>query len=204
MSQIDDIRSGIQGLQGWKLAAFALGCAERIAPVFRLLALPGSVAVFDNSLEFAWMEVNGRSQVPQHIIPTILALPEAFMDDSNCREYYATLALGVLEHALHGVVGDNSHESTDMACCQALDIFNSLDGIATGSPCRVADAIMPTLPMGELEASEITVQLETLRILGSISDDRERICGYLQTNSREMSRTLETILPTLIRQRYGE
>lgn len=201
MTQLDEIRSKIARLDSWGLAAFATSCAENVAPVFRHLASPRSVAVYDEALNSAWASLGSRRQSSASL-NSILTIPEASIDDSNRREYYATLALGVLEYALRSIDSCEVHDSADLACCQALDLYSSFDGIAAGLPGGDIDPAS-NLSTASLESIENNSQMACLQILMTGSAQQEEILAQLQRESRKSSQALARVLPALIRKRYG-
>jgi|SRR5579871_2350113 len=200
---VTSIRSAIRGLDGWKLRAFVASCAEHVAPAFKLLASATSVPIFERALHSAWAVVTNDEENVASSLQLISRLPEAAVDDSHRREYYATLAMEVLENALRTSCDQDAHDSADLACCLAFDLYASFDGIASGSPNMVIDPKSPP-PKGALESAEMNSLSNTLSILREESGRRDDIGRKCESEAKKSAQVLLQSLPALIRQRYGK
>ncbi len=200
MTEITEIRSALSNAPKSLQAAFAVACAERTAIVFHRLAAKSSVAEYDAVLDAAWEAVKTRTPIPTKCRKSLASLPEAEIDDSDRREHYATLTMGVLEHALDVLDASNASDSADLTCCQALDLYSCFDAIVLGSPSMVIDPANPA-PSGPLESAEAGEQAETLRILGKSREGDVEVCDRLRQRAKSASQILDSAITTLIQSR---
>jgi hypothetical protein len=200
MSQISTIRSALRSINKPQQGLFAISCAERTAIVFRQLAAPTSVAVYDSIIDAAWNAVNMGTPISADFRELLSSLPEDKINDSCRPEYHATFAMGVLEHALDSLATPNSQEAVDLACCQSLDLHSSFDAIVLGSPNMIVNPASPP-PSGPLESAELAEQTEILRIFTKMREIDPHICDRLRGRAKSASRILDSAITMLLKTR---
>jgi len=200
MSRTVIIRAALRGANSLQQAVFAIACAERTAIVFRRLAAPASVVLYDAVLDSAWSSIKEGKSISSERLELLASVPEAEIEDSNRREHYATLAMGVLEHALGALNTSDAGEAADLACCQSLDLYSCFDAIAMGSPNIIVDPASPP-DAGPLESAEIIEQSETLRVLTEAPEGDIAVFDRLRGCAKAASRILDSAITTLIKTR---
>jgi len=200
MTGISAIRSALSSASASQQAIFALACAERTAIVFNRLAAPASMAVYKAVLDVAWDAVKTGTRIATERRQSLASLPEATIDDSHRRKFYATLAMGVLEHALDVMDTSGTQEAADLACCQSLDLYSCFDAIVQGTPSTIVDPANPP-PSGPLELAEIAEQIEILRALTIGSEVGAAFCDQLRERAKSASQILDSAITTLFKGR---
>ena len=201
MSQTIAIRSALRSANALQRAIFAIACAERTAVVFRRFAASVSVAVYDTVLDSAWDAIKKRKSIPVERRESLASVPEAEIEDSDLKEHYATLAMGVLEHAIDALNASDAWQAADLACCQSLDLYACFDAIALGSPNMIVDPANPPLP-GPLEQAEIIEQSETLRFLTEAAESDVAGTDRLRDRANSASQILDSAIATLVNVPY--
>jgi len=206
MSHLANIVSMVGGLNQRQQAVFALACAERVAPVFRRLALPESAKVFDDVLGTAWLSITSEKCVTNAArgLGLINGLPEATADDSLRPEYYAMRSLSVLAYALQALAGDDLPVAIKSACSAALDLCAGCEFIICGKGTRkIVYGQSPSLPE-VLESVEMAAQNATLQALQNKTGLNESLCKNIRQMAKETSDQLAHVLPRFIQQQGWE
>jgi hypothetical protein len=145
-----ELADRIQRTDPASLAAFATGCATRVAPVFRAFARSTNPLVFDKWVEDLWALVDHPSeQRAQELAAEIEKVPEASVDDSERPDFYAMRALSAVAYAAQTLVGEDSVQAALWASEATLSLLRDFDYVLVRSD-------------DTLEAGEAGAQAETL------------------------------------------
>ena len=199
MSDLRTIRSTLRTAKRWQKALFSAACAERVAPVFRELTGRSSLRAFTKVLDATWIIATTGELLPVRLRQLMAAVPESGIDDSNRPDYYATLALGVLERAIDAAASQDG-EAADLVCCQSVDLCSSLDAVAAGSPILTVEPNNPP-PPGEIESAELKAQSETLKKVLAAPLTDAALREVVRQQAKAASHALKPALLELIRRR---
>lgn len=198
MSEVQDIRSAIRHLNHWQQGAFALACAEHVAPAFCRLASITTVPVYNEALVAAWRIMAAGTPASLEG-QQALDLPESEVNDPYRQDYFAMRALDVLRVALEAMMQVPKLDSVDLACCGAIDIYSDFDGFEADWPRATIDPRDSPPPPGRLESFEIRAQQATLEILRLNAPTRE-ICNRLREHAQVASQQLDAVMPKFLQQ----
>lgn len=162
-----------------------IAAAERVAPVFRRLGRPQSIATFEAALDAAWAAVASGTVVA--VGATLRRLPENKADDSHSAEYYAHRALHILQLALTSMTirgGRSSRRCLD----ELVDLCDDIDTLLSTTPGQTFrhDPENPS-PPGEVESFEARVQAETVEWLRQVADPRPALIESLRRRARQQA-----------------
>ncbi len=196
MSGYQEIVQQLDKLPRWQLTVFSAACADRVAPVFRILASRSSVVVFNDILERVWMStIDGA---PLRVSKKLRRLPEARAEDSKFPEYYAMQALSVLNDGVDAIESD-ARAAARSACEGALNLISNVDWrLNPPGEYRVVNPRHPP-PPGPLESQELLSQQETLTQLGSAHELDDTILRSIRGHSSHQHDRLESAVQQLAR-----
>ena len=201
MTHLSSITASVGALPQRAQALFALGCAERMAPVFRRWARPASVKVFNDILDTAWQSVTSENCITnaKRSLDLIDQLPEAMVDDSvgTESEYYAMVSLSVLAYAFQSLIGNELSVAIESACSAALDLCGNCDFVIGKKGIRKIFYGQDPFPTDELESVEMTAQNATAHVLRNATNVDESLCKNIRQMAKEASVQLTHALPKM-------
>lgn len=194
-----EVTAELESLSAWGRAAFAWGCAERLAPLPTRLRQPEAAALFRSGLDAVFGRLSGGADEGE--VASAAAEVAEFFERNAVEESFDPLsftveALAVVSCALDAARTDTDPQPAKWACSGALSISGTVDNVL-GEDWGRTVAVGPGDPPrpGPLEARELSAQRETLRLLrsapGPARELLEEIRGLSRAASGEMERALE-------------
>lgn len=109
------------------ISLFAVACAGRLAPVYRLLSAR-SDAVYETWIKTLLDEARDPTlETVAEVLRDINAAPEAREDDSHRPSYYAMRVLGVAAYAAQTIQEDSSFKPASWCCQASLSLLSDFD-----------------------------------------------------------------------------
>lgn len=193
-----EITQELDKLSAWGRAAFAWGCAERVASVPSRLKQPEAAALFRSGLDAVFGRLAGHATGGE--ADAVAAEVAEFIEESGTEESFdppsfALEALAVVAYALDAVGTEDDPRPAKWACSAALSVTGTVDNVL-GEDWGRTVAISPRNPPppGPLEAREMKAQQETLELLKSATRPAAELLDALRDSSREASRELDFAL----------
>ena len=201
MTDYEEIVSELPKLSPWARAAFAAGCAERVAPLVRHLNQPGADSTFQTALEGLYGLLTGAPvNVARRLAVQVRDfLEENSTDDSDSPVYYSSEAIGILVYAFEALEAGDT-KPAGWASSAAMDIAGEVDNVMVEdwrTPVIIDPRNQP--PPGPLEEREVAAQRESLRLLSSAREPDAELLGSLRRLSQEASRELDARVPEFAR-----
>jgi len=198
MSAYREVGGALKEFSPRRRAAFAAACAERMLPLVRRLADAGTVSLFESWLGAAWEAAAGLKSAAEvsRLLPKVRRAAKGFGgEEGDSPEYYVMRALHVLEYALASL-REAQAEQAAWACSELLGVRSGFDLVLQTDPPHtvVIDPNDPP-PPGPLQAVEIEVQRETLRLLRSKPEPDDEVVNSLRRVSEEAAREFDRAIP---------
>lgn len=203
MNYTFEINAGIGKLDKWKCVPIACMCAASVLPIVARFAQPITRQVFDQGLDAIWQSVRDKAADARvmSIRATLENLPESACDDSNVPSYEATVALGVLAHALDAVIQDESNSRVRDACALAANCYSGYDQvIARGDEPQKINPHNPP-PPGRLELLQMQSQF---RLVKGALESRSGLIEEAQTIAAQLASEMLSVLPIFVTKRGWE
>jgi hypothetical protein len=195
MDDYQKIVADLRSLERWQRIAFAAGCAERAAVIFRSFGSPESQALYEEGLELAWLGVTHEDRAPQAnmVINKMSNAPEA-EEGLTGSIYFTTHPLFLVIYALETQVRS---EPDPVIWTGNLGLYfrNELDSLFEGE-----SAITKIYPPGEmgpdgpLEKLELKHQRKTLELLKSAQKPDVELITLLRRLANEANKDLESVV----------
>lgn len=198
-----EITQELDKLSAWGRAAFAWGCAERVASVPSRVRQPEAAALFRSGSDAVFGRLAGHAaggEADAVAAEVAEFIAENGTEDSFDPPSFALEALAVVSYALAAVGADNDPRPAKWACSAALSVAGTLDNVL-GEDWGRTVAVSPRNPPppGPLEARETRAQQETLELLKSATRPSAELLDALRDLSREASREIDFALPEFCR-----
>ena len=204
----EDVIAMLGARPRWQLVSFAAGCAERLAPVARILGSPTRVVALEAGLAAAWAAATAGGEADRDMRRTLAAL-DALLNEvepafSHLPDYLVLRLLHLVVQPLRATVDDDSVAPASVAAAEALEIRSGFDHTLEYPPrsTRRIDPRDPSEPPGSLEAEEVDSQLATLELMSSEDFDRGSAVQAVQRLSAARGKRIAAIMPE-IRRRKG-
>jgi hypothetical protein len=203
----EDIIAMLGARPRWQLVSFAAGCAERLAPVARILGSPEIVAALEAGLTAAWTAAAAGGQADNDTRRTLAAidvlLKEVEPAFSHLPDYLVLRLLHLVAQPLRAAAGADSVAPASVAADEALEIRSAFDHTLEYPPrsTRQIDPRDPPEPPGPLEAEEVDSQLATLELMSSQDFDRGPAVQAVQRLSAARGRRIAAIMPEIRRRK---
>ncbi|HEX8149929.1 MAG TPA: hypothetical protein VF591_22295 [Pyrinomonadaceae bacterium] len=198
MSAYREVSGALKELPPRQRAAFAAACAERMLPLVRRLGDARNVSLFELGLDTAWAAVAGRRpgvEVSRLLSKVRRAANGLGGEEGDSPEFYVMRALHVLGYALASLREPGAEQSA-WACSELLGVRSGFDLVLQTEPPHtvVIDPNDPP-PPGPLQAREIEVQRETLRLLRSKPEPDDKVVNSLRRVSEDAAREFDRAIP---------
>lgn len=186
----------------WQSAGFAVGCAERLAPMAASLGGRSLAETTTAGLALAWKAAagpGGRLAIEQAISALTGAIHDA-ADDGF--ELLGAHAANVTVFALEAVRGSTREDWVGMARAGTLDLVREVD-FELVAPATAAATVpeRDELPEGPLEGAEIRAQRTSLDLLDAGSSPDPQALDSVRRLSRLRAEDLARLLPEFVRRR---
>lgn len=183
------LRRGLEGLPSGSRVAFAAGCAQRIADVYRHFLTQGGkggrATVCDDALNYVWTHV--RNPPDKEIVDRAVADVMAFIPDQDAPGWtpltaYAEDALSALAYCLTCLRSGDAQDAAwaGRRVYEAIDYFvTTRDDVMPDDPAAEARVLADPLVQAELERQ--ARDLQDLRLAANSLS--ERMLSDLQRRS---------------------
>jgi hypothetical protein len=193
------ILMSIDRMTKWQRVLFSAACAERVAPMYRRMAVSEHAEIFENALTMVWSSCKARSE-PHEIDALVLRLDKALYegsDEPNKRDYYGTRSGNTVFYALSGIQSeDGAREDTISAFFHEIDIADQLDG----------DQVIPfekkrlsggTLAPGPVVNMTVGAQLESIEMILGHKDIDQDLVDSVRLQVRQYAEKFDELVVTL-------
>lgn len=204
MSEYPDI-SELDGRPRWQIVAFAVGCAERIAPMAVSLGGPSIAQAAEAGLALAWNAAQGRVQPEaEQVISDLLGVIERASGDERRPEALAAHALDVTVFALEAASGPTPTDRARAAGNGVLDLAGDVDFTLTHMPSDTAVILESEDEElhGPLVTREIEAQRTSIRLLDVGDPPNAEAIEGIRRLSKAQASELARVMPQYAQRRF--